>query len=52
MGIFINYKLIFQSAWTLDAKVAGLCEISIVTPDSMLHNESATNCITIFQHFV
>ncbi len=31
------HKLIFQSAWTVDGKVAGLCEISIITPDSMPH---------------
>lgn len=31
------HKLIFQSAWTLDGKVAGLCEISIITPESMPH---------------
>lgn len=44
MGIFINYKLIFQSVWTLDGKVADLCEISIVTPDSMLHYFSHAQC--------
>ncbi len=31
------HKLIFQSAWTVDGKVAGLCEISIITPDGMPH---------------
>lgn len=31
------HKLIFQSAWTVDCKVAGLCEISIITPDGMPH---------------
>ena len=31
------HKLIFQSAWTVDGKVAGLCEISIITPDAMPH---------------
>ena len=31
------HKLIFQSAWTRNGKVAGLCEISIITPDNMPH---------------
>ena len=31
------HKLIFQSAWTKDGQVAGLCEISIITPAGMPH---------------
>ncbi len=31
------HKLIFQSAWRIGGKIAGLCEISIVTPGDMPH---------------
>ena len=31
------HKLIFQSAWSVGGQVAGLCEISIVTPPEMPH---------------
>lgn len=31
------HKMIYQSAWTRDGKVAGLVEVSIVLPDELPH---------------